>query len=115
MHKFFISVVASALLMPAAHGQPAPADLRALFDAAWERSVAFQATEGRRLEAAASRVQADSLIAGPPTLGLLLMATNEEHRQLMLGETLGLQMMAGAAILQGIGTLIIRKIVNIPY
>ncbi|ULX52652.1 hypothetical protein A9P79_08195 [Cupriavidus taiwanensis] len=57
--------------MPAAHGQPAPADLRALFDAAWERSVAFQATEGRRLEAAASRVQADSLIAGPPTLGLL--------------------------------------------
>ncbi|WP_240070880.1 TolC family protein [Cupriavidus taiwanensis] len=71
MHKFFISVVASALLMPAAHGQPAPADLRALFDAAWERSVAFQATEGRRLEAAASRVQADSLIAGPPTLGLL--------------------------------------------
>ena len=71
MHKFFISVVALALLMPAAHGQPAPADLRALFDAAWERSVAFQATEGRRLEAAASRVQADSLIAGPPTLGLL--------------------------------------------
>ncbi|WP_265921161.1 TolC family protein [Cupriavidus nantongensis] len=71
MHKFFISVMASALLMPAAHGQSAPADLRALFDAAWERSVAFQATEGRRLEAAASRVQADSLIAGPPTLGLL--------------------------------------------
>ncbi|RAS06817.1 TolC family protein [Cupriavidus alkaliphilus] len=71
MHKFFISVVASALLMPAAHGQSAPADLRALFDAAWERSVAFQATEGRRLEAAASRIQADALIAGPPTLGLL--------------------------------------------
>ncbi|MBB2917668.1 TolC family protein [Cupriavidus alkaliphilus] len=71
MHKFFFSVLASALLMPAAHGQSAPADLRALFDAAWERSVAFQATEGRRLEAAASRIQADALIAGPPMLGLL--------------------------------------------
>ncbi|MBP0628238.1 MULTISPECIES: TolC family protein [unclassified Cupriavidus] len=71
MQKFFFSIVASALLMPAAHGQPAPADLHALFNTAWERSVAFQATEGRRLEAAASRVQADALIAGPPTLGLL--------------------------------------------
>ena len=43
------------------------------------------------------------------------MTTNQEHRELMFGETLGVQMMVGAAILQGIGTLIIRKIVNIPY
>ncbi|MBF6989571.1 TolC family protein [Cupriavidus sp. IK-TO18] len=71
MQKFFISIIAAALLAPSAYGQPAPADLHALFNTAWERSVAFQATEGRRLEAAASRVQADSLIAGPPTLGLL--------------------------------------------
>lgn len=71
MRKIFISIVASALLLPSAHAQPAPADLHALFNTAWERSVAFQATEGRRLEAAASRIQADSLIAGPPTLGLL--------------------------------------------
>lgn len=71
MQKYFISIVASALLAASAHGQPVPADLHALFNAAWERSVALQATEGRRLEALASRVQADSLIAGPPTLGLL--------------------------------------------
>ena len=37
------------------------------------------------------------------------------HRELMFGETLGIQMMIGAAILQGIGTLIIRKIINVPY
>ena len=43
------------------------------------------------------------------------MATNPEHRELMFGEKLGSQMMVGAAVLQGIGTLIIRKIVNIPY
>ena len=31
----------------------------------------------------------------------------------MFGETLGIQMMVGAAILQVIGTLIIRKIINV--
>ncbi|WP_423199156.1 MULTISPECIES: TolC family protein [unclassified Cupriavidus] len=50
--------------------QTPPTELRALFDAAWDRSVALQATNGRRQEAAASRVQADSLIAGPPSLDL---------------------------------------------
>lgn len=71
MQKSFIFTIASALLASAAHGQTAPADLHALFNTAWERSVAFQFTEGRRQEAAASRIQADSLIAGSPTLGLL--------------------------------------------
>ncbi|WP_354686781.1 TolC family protein [Cupriavidus necator] len=70
MQKSFIFIIASALASMA-HGQAAPADLHALFNAAWERSVAFQTTEGRRQEAAASRIQADSLIAGAPTLGLL--------------------------------------------
>ncbi|MEM5427988.1 TolC family protein [Cupriavidus oxalaticus] len=42
-----------------------------MFHLAWERSVASRTTEGRRQEAAAGRIQADSLIAGPPTLGLL--------------------------------------------
>ena len=50
-----------------------------------------------------------------PVLGTLIMAVNEEARELMFGERLGIQMMIGAAVLQGIGTLIIRKIVNIPY
>jgi len=33
----------------------------------------------------------------------------------MFTDPLGMQMMVGAAVLQGIGTLIIRKIINIPY
>jgi Flp pilus assembly protein TadB len=33
----------------------------------------------------------------------------------MFGDPLGIQMMIGAAILQIIGTLIIRKIINVEY
>ena len=59
-----------------------------------------------------ARVLANAL---PPVLGTLIMATNHEARELMFGERLGIQMMIGAAVLQGVGTLIIRKIINIPY
>ena len=48
-------------------------------------------------------------------LGLALMTINPEARQLMFGEKLGIQMMIGAAVLQTIGALIIRKIINVPY
>jgi tight adherence protein B len=75
----------------------------------------FRVKRQMRVASAHGRITGWVLVGLPPTLGLLLMATNPEHRQLMLGERLGLQMMAGAAVLQGIGTLIIRKIVNIPY
>jgi len=75
----------------------------------------FRVKRQMRVASAHGRITGWVLVGLPPTLGLLLMATNQEHRELMLGERLGLQMMAGAAILQGIGTLIIRKIVNVPY
>jgi tight adherence protein B len=75
----------------------------------------FRVKRQMRVASAHGRITGWVLVGLPPTLGLLLMTTNQEHRELMLGETLGLQMMAGAAILQGIGTLIIRKIVNVPY
>ena len=75
----------------------------------------FRVKRQMRVASAHGRITGWVLVGLPPTLGMLLMATNREHRELMLGETLGLQMMAGAAILQGIGTLIIRKICNVPY
>ena len=75
----------------------------------------FRVKRQMRVASAHGRITGWVLVGLPPTLGLLLMATNEEHRQLMFGEALGVQMMIGAAVLQGIGTLIIRKIVNIPY
>jgi tight adherence protein B len=75
----------------------------------------FRVKRQMRVASAHGRITGWVLVCLPPTLGVLMMATNQEHRELMLGERLGLQMMAGAAILQGIGTLIIRKIINIPY
>lgn len=75
----------------------------------------FRVKRQMRVASAHGRITGWVLVCLPPALGAVLMATNREHRELLLGETLGLQMMAGAAILQGIGTLIIRKIINIPY
>lgn len=68
-----------------------------------------------RVASAHGRITGWVLICLPPTLGAVLMTVNQNHRELMFGETLGIQMMVGAAILQGIGSLIVRKICNIPY
>jgi tight adherence protein B len=75
----------------------------------------FRVKRQMRVASAHGRITGWVLVCLPPVLGVLLMATNREHRELMLGETLGLQMITGAAILQGIGTLIIRKIIDVPY
>ncbi len=71
MQKSVLFIVTSIALTSAAHAQTPPPNIHTLFNTAWERSVAFQTAEGRRQEAAASRIQADSLIAGSPSLGLL--------------------------------------------
>jgi tight adherence protein B len=68
-----------------------------------------------RVASAHGRITGMVLVCLPPVLGIALMTANKEHRELMFGEALGIQMMVGAAILQGIGTLIIRKIINVPY
>ena len=43
------------------------------------------------------------------------MTVNPEHRNTMFGHPLGIQMLVGAGVLQVIGTLIIRKIINVEY
>jgi tight adherence protein B len=75
----------------------------------------FRVKRQMRVVSAHGRITGWVLVGLPPVLGAALMAVNQEHRQLMFGETLGLQMMVGAAILQVIGTLIIRKIINVEY
>jgi tight adherence protein B len=75
----------------------------------------FRVKRQMRVASAHGRITGWVLVLLPPVLGIVLMSVNREHRELMFGETLGIQMMVGAAILQGIGTLIIRKIINIPY
>jgi tight adherence protein B len=75
----------------------------------------FRVKRQMRVASAHGRITGWVLVGLPPVLGLVLMTANREHRELMFGEALGIQMMIGAAVLQGIGTLIIRKIINIPY
>lgn len=75
----------------------------------------FRVKRQMRVASAHGRITGWVLVALPPVLGTLIMAVNQEARDLMFGERLGIQMMIGAAVLQGIGSLIVRKIINIPY
>jgi tight adherence protein B len=75
----------------------------------------FRVKRQMRVASAHGRITGWVLVALPPVLGTLIMAVNQEARELMFGEQLGIRMMIGAAILQFIGSLIVRKIVNVPY
>jgi len=75
----------------------------------------FRVKRQMRVVSAHGRITGWILVCLPPVLGLALMTINKEARELMFGEKLGIQMMIGAAILQSIGALIIRKIINVPY
>jgi tight adherence protein B len=75
----------------------------------------FRVKRQMRVVSAHGRITGWILVCLPPALGIALTAINQEHRDLMFGETLGIQMMVGAAIMQSIGALIIRKIINVPY
>ena len=54
----------------------------------------------------------DSAMAG--TAGAM-MVTTPSHLKMLTSDPLGIQMIIGALVLQVIGTLIIRKLVDIPY
>ena len=75
----------------------------------------FRVKRQMRVISAHGRITGWILVGLPPTLALVLMSVNPEHRRTMFGDPLGIQMMVAAAILQIIGTLIIRKIVNVEY
>ena len=75
----------------------------------------FRVKRQMRVISAHGRITGWILAALPPVLGIVLMSVNPEHRRTMLGDPLGIQMIVGAIVLQVIGTLIIRKIVNVEY
>jgi tight adherence protein B len=51
----------------------------------------------------------------PPSLAAAFMVISPGHIDTLLGDTLGIQMIIGALVLQFIGTMFIRKIVRIEY
>jgi tight adherence protein B len=75
----------------------------------------FRVKRQMRVISAHGRITGWILVCLPPALGVALMAVSEEHRRTMFGDPLGIQMIIGAVVLQVIGTLIIRKIVNVEY
>jgi len=75
----------------------------------------FRVKRQMRVLSAHGRITGWILVCLPPVLGLVLMTVNPEHRRTMLGDPLGIQMLVGAVVMQVIGTLIIRKIVNVEY
>jgi tight adherence protein B len=68
-----------------------------------------------RVLSAHGRITGWVLVCLPPALAFVLMTTNPEHRKTMFGDPLGIQMMIAAGVLQIVGTLIMRKIINIEY
>jgi tight adherence protein B len=75
----------------------------------------FRVKRQMRVVSAHGRITGWVLVGLPPTLGMVLFTLNPEHRETMFGDPLGMQMIIGGAILQVIGTLIIRKIINVEY
>lgn len=75
----------------------------------------FRVKRQIRVISAHGRLTGWILVCLPPCLGLVLFSINPETRQLMFYDPMGQQMMIGAVVLQFIGTLIIRKIVNVEY
>lgn len=56
------------------------------------------------------------VLAGlPPCLAVGFMVISPNHLQTMTGDPLGIQMIVGAILLQIVGTVIIRKLVDIEY
>jgi len=68
-----------------------------------------------RTKSAHGRITGWILVALPPSLAVLLMIVNPGHFDPMLADPVGVQMIVGAIVLQVVGALIIRKIVNIDY
>jgi tight adherence protein B len=56
------------------------------------------------------------ILAGfPPALAAAMFTIAPQHMNLLITDPLGIRMVIGALVLQVTGTLIIRKLVNIPY
>jgi tight adherence protein B len=51
----------------------------------------------------------------PPAVGLILFLIAPEHMRVLIDDPLGVQMVMAAVVLQIVGVLIIRRIVNVEY
>jgi tight adherence protein B len=68
-----------------------------------------------RVVTAHGRITGWILCALPPALACIITLISPAHLQTLVGDPLGHQMIGGALFLQVSGTLIMRKLVNVPY
>jgi tight adherence protein B len=75
----------------------------------------FKVKRQVRVVTAHGRITGWILAALPPSLALILCFVSPEHMKTMITDPLGIQMLAVGGMMQVLGTIIIRKLVNIRY
>lgn len=75
----------------------------------------FKVKRQVRVISAHGRITGWVLSCLPPALAMATLLINPDHLATLLGSDLGHRMIIAAATLQVVGTLIIRKIVNVEY
>jgi tight adherence protein B len=75
----------------------------------------FRVKRQVRVLTAHGRITGWILAGMPPGLAAVMMVVSPEHMKMLINDPLGVQMIIGALVLQVMGTLIIRKLVDIPY
>jgi tight adherence protein B len=75
----------------------------------------FKVKRQVRVVTAHGRITGWILAALPPALALVLCFVSPEHMKTMVTDPLGIKMLAIGGTMQAIGTIIIRKLVNIRY
>lgn len=75
----------------------------------------FRVKRQVRVLTAHGRITGWILAGMPPALAVAMFFIAPEHMHMLINDPLGVQMIVGALTLQVMGTLIIRKLVDIPY
>jgi tight adherence protein B len=75
----------------------------------------FRVKRQVRVLTAHGRITGWILAGMPPALAAVMMVVSPDHMKMLVNDPLGVQMIVGALALQVTGTLIIRKLVDIPY
>jgi tight adherence protein B len=75
----------------------------------------FKVKRQVRVVTAHGRITGWILAGLPPALAGVICIVSPQHMATLIGDPLGIKMIAFAGTMQIIGTLIIRKLVNVPY
>jgi len=75
----------------------------------------FKVKRQVRVISAHGRLTGWVLVGVPPSLAFLFFLINPDHFNTLLDDTIGMQMLTGALILQVVGTLIVRRIIDIEF